>query len=246
MRTEWRLYSATEWERGRRTYYPLLDPVADRNIDSWSITKLRSDARKVFFNSGALRTAVYERARYSVGHAWLPKFQGGDTEWGKLAANWLQEIWFQTGNLAGPIWNWWESLQTESRYLDVFGEIFIYKVIDKDGFPRYQHIPPYRIDIPRDSGSTNHDGVLAVGPYAGLKCTYGVIQDEAGTAVGYCVRGKDKESDRYISATELMHVGNWEFVDQTPADIPYCTRNFGHSRFNGDPNQRKASPRNCQ
>src|ERR1700751_440563 len=215
MRTEWRLYSATEWERGRRTYYPLLDPVADRNIDSWSITKLRSDARKVFFNSGALRTAVYERARYSVGHAWLPKFQGGDTEWGKLAANWLQEIWFQTGNLAGPIWNWWESLQTESRYLDVFGEIFIYKVIDKDGFPRYQHIPPYRIDIPRDSGSTNHDGVLAVGPYAGLKCTYGVIQHEAGTAVGYCVRGKDKESDRYISATELMHVGNWEFVDQT-------------------------------
>src|SRR5246127_158050 len=215
MRTEWRLYSATEWERGRRTYYPLLDPVADRNIDSWSITKLRSDARKVFVNFGPLRTAVYERARYSVGHAWLPKFQGEDTDWGKSATNWLQEIWFQTGNLAGPIWNWWESLQTESRYLDVFGEIFIYKVIDKDGFPRFQHIPPYRIDIPRASGSVNQDGVLAVGPYAGLKCTYGVIQDEAGTAVGYCVRGKDKESDRYIPAPELMRVGNWEFVDQT-------------------------------
>jgi len=214
MRTEWRLYSATEWERGRRTYYPLLDPVADRNIDTWSITKLRSDSRKVFVNFGPLRTAVYERARYSVGQAWLPKFQGQDCDWGKLAAKWLQEIWFQTGNLAGPAWNWWESLQTESRYLDVFGEIFIYKVIDKNGFPRYQHIPPYRVDIPRASNSIR-DGVLVQGPYAGLKCTYGVIQDDAGTAIAYCVRGAEKETDRYIPATELLHVGQWEFVDQT-------------------------------
>jgi len=144
MRTEWRLYAASEWERGRRTYYPLLDPEADRHIDQWSITKLRSDSRKIFVNFGPLRTAVYERARYSIGHAWLPRFQGEDTEWGKAAGKWLTEVWFQTGNLAGPIWNWWESLNIESRYLDVFGEIFVYKVIDGDGFPRYQHIPPYR------------------------------------------------------------------------------------------------------
>jgi hypothetical protein len=215
MRTEWRLYQATEWERGRRTYYPLLDPEADRHIDQWSITKLRSDSRKVFVNFGPLRTAVYERARYSVGHAWLPRFQGEDTEWGKQAAKWLQEIWFQTGNLAGPIWNWWESLQIESRYLDVFGEIFIYKVIDGDGFPRYQHIPPYRVDVPRAPGSVNNDGELSSGPYAGLKCVYGVVQNEAGTAVAYNVRGKNSESDRIIPADQLLHVGQWEFVDQT-------------------------------
>jgi len=215
MRTEWRLYSASEWEQGKRTYYPLLDPAADRHIDSWSITKLRSDSRKVFVNFGPLRTAVYERARYSVGHAWLPRFQGEDTDWGKAASKWLTDIWYQTGNLAGPNWNFWESLMIESRYLDVFGEIFIYKVIDADGFPRYQHIPPYRIDVPRGTNSIDSEGKLRSGPYAGFKCTYGVIQNEAGTAVAYSVRGQDSESDRIIPAEELLHLGQWEFVDQT-------------------------------
>jgi len=215
MRTEWRLYAATEWERGRRTYYPMLDPEADRHIDSWSITKLRSDSRKVFVNFGPLRTAVYERARYSVGHAWLPRFQGEDTEWGRLASDWLVKIWYQTGNLAGPAWNWWRSLQIESRYLDVFGEIFVYKVIDKQGFPRFQHIAPYRIDVPRETGSIDGEGRLTSGPYAGFKCTYGIVQDDAGTAVAYVVRGQKPEDDRIITRDELIHVGLWEFVDQT-------------------------------
>src|SRR5215475_13504221 len=215
MRTEWRLYAATEWERGRRTYYPMLDPEADRHIDSWSITKLRSDSRKVFVNFGPLRTAVYERARYSVGHAWLPRFQGEDTEWGRLASDWLVKIWYQTGNLAGPAWNWWRSLQIESRYLDVFGEIFVYKVIDKQGFPRFQHIAPYRIDVPRETGSIDGEARLTSGPYAGFKCTYGIVQDDAGTAVAYVVRGQKPEDDRIITRDELIHVGLWEFVDQT-------------------------------
>jgi hypothetical protein len=215
MRTEWRLYQASEWETGKRAYYPLLDPVADRHIDSWTITKLRSDSRKVFVNFGPLRTAVYERARYSVGHAWLPIFQGEDSDWGKLASKWLTKIWYQTGNLAGPLFNWWESLKIESRYLDVFGEIFIYKVIDAEGFPRFQHIPPYRIDNPTMSDSIDSEGRLMTGPYKGLKCIYGVIQNEIGTAVAYNVRGKDAESDRIISADEMIHLGQWEFVDQT-------------------------------
>jgi hypothetical protein len=215
MRTEWRLYQASEWETGKRSYYPLLDPVADRHIDSWTITKIRSDARKVFVNFGPLKTAVYERARYSIGHAWFPLFQGQDTDWGKLACDWLSKIWFQTGNLAGPTWNWWKSLKIESRYLDVFGEIFVYKVIDGDGFPRFQHIPPYRIDIPRASGSIDSTGKLTSGPYAGLKCIYGVVQNEIGAAVAYNVRGNDSEKDQIIPAEQMIHVGQWEFVDQT-------------------------------
>lgn len=55
MRTEFRLYQASEWETGRRNYYPLLDPVADRQIDEWTMNKLRSDARKVFVNFGPLQ-----------------------------------------------------------------------------------------------------------------------------------------------------------------------------------------------
>lgn len=215
MRTEWRLYSASEWETGRRAYYPMLDPVADRHIDNWTIYKLRSDSRKIFVNFGPLKTAVYERASYSIGRAWLPMFQGEDTEWGQDASDWLKKIWFQTGNLAGPNWNWWESLKVESHYLDVFGEIFIYKVIDKSGFPRFQHIPPYRVDVPRASGTVDSTGKLLKGPYTGLQCIYGVIVDEFGTAVAYNVRGKNADEDRQISADEMIHVGEWEFVDQT-------------------------------
>lgn len=216
MRTEWRLYQASEWETGKRAYYPMLDPVADRQIDNWTIYKLRSDARKVFVNHGPLKTAVHERASYSVGRAWLPMFQGEDTEWGALASDWLKNIWYQTGNLNGPNWNWWESLKIESRYLDVFGEIFIYKVLDpKTGFPRYQHIPPYRVDIPRASGTVDSEGKMLTGPYGGLKCIYGVIQNEFGAPVAYNVRGRAAEDDRQISVDQMIHVGEWEFVDQT-------------------------------
>lgn len=215
MRTEWRLYQASEWEQGKRTYFPMLDPAADRHIDTWTIYKLRSDARKVFVNFGPLKTAVYERARYSVGHSWLPLFQGQDTEWAELASKWIKEVWYRTGNLGGPAWDWWESLQIESRYLDVFGEIFIYKVIDPDGFPRYQHIPPYRVDVPRVSGSIDSKGVLQVGPYAGLRCVYGVIQNAQGAPVAYWVRGASTDDDRAIPVEQMIHLGSWEFVDQT-------------------------------
>jgi Phage portal protein, lambda family len=215
MRSEWRLYAASEWERGRRTYYPLLDPAADRNIDSWTIIKLRSDSRKVFVNFGPLKTAVHERGRYSIGHSWLPMFKGADSDWGKRATDWLTKIWYQTGNLAGSTFNWWESLKIESHYLDVFGEIFIYKVIDPAGFPRYQQIPPYRIDNPQQSGAISSDGVLATGPFAGLKCTYGVITNEYGAPVAYNIRGTKPGEDTQIPATQLIHVGQWEFVDQT-------------------------------
>jgi Bacteriophage capsid protein len=215
MRTEWKLYQASEWETGKRTFYPLLDPDADRNIDQWTLLKLRSDARKVFVNYGPLKTAVHEKARYAVGDGWLPQYIGEDKDFGKAARDWLTKIWYYTGNVAGRKRDWWESLKVESRYLDIYGEIFIYKVRDKGGFPRYQHIAPHRIDNPRQNGQVDNDGYLTTGKYKGYKCLYGIISDDYGATVAYCVRAAKPEKDKIVPADQMIHCGDWEFVDQT-------------------------------
>jgi len=215
MRTEWKLYQASEWETGKRAYFPLLDPDADKQIDSWTILKTRSDARKVFVNYGPLKTAVYEKARYAVGSAWLPEYIGADKDFGKAARDWLTKIWYYTGNLAGRKRNWWESLKIESRYLDVYGEIFIYKVRDKSGFPRYQHIAPHRIDNPRKDGQVDADGYITSGKYKGNKCLYGIISDDYGAVVAYSIRADKPEKDKIVPADQMIHLGDWEFIDQT-------------------------------
>ena len=51
----------------------------------------------------------------------------------------------------------------------MFGKIFIYKVRDEDGLPRYQHIPPHRIDNPRKGNKVAEKGRLSKGPYAGKR-----------------------------------------------------------------------------
>ena len=215
MRTEWRLYQASEWETGKRVYFPLLDPDADRQVDMWTILKTRSDARKVFVNYGPLKTAVYEKSRYAVGDAWLPKYTGSDAAFGKAANDWLTKIWFRTGNLIGPTRDWWESLKIESRYLDVYGEIFILKVKDKDGFPRYQHIPPHRVDNPRENNAVDSEGRLKTGKYKGNKCIYGVVSNDYGSPIAYSVLGNTAAKDRFIPVDQIIHLGDWEFVDQT-------------------------------
>lgn len=216
MRTEWRLYQASEWETGKRAYFPLLDPEADRQIDEWTILKIRSDARKVFVNYGPLKTAIYEKARYAVDDAWIPQFVGQDDQFGKAAKDWLVKIWFQTGNIVGPIRNWWESLKIESRYLDVYGEIFVYKALDKDGYPRFQHIPPHRIDNPRDkSFVVDNKGYLRSGPYSGMRCLFGIIMNDWGCPVAYSVIGNTPEKDIIVPSENMIHVADWEFVDQT-------------------------------
>jgi Phage portal protein, lambda family len=215
MRTEWRLYQASEWEIGKRQYWPLLDPNADRQIDTWTILKIRSDARKAFINYGPLKTAVYEKARYAVGDAWMPQYQGSDMAFGKAATKWFTDVWSRTGNLIGPIRGWHDSLKLESRYLDVYGELFIYKVKDEDGLPRYQHIPPHRVDNPRNKQRATVKGRLINGPYAGKRCVYGIVINDYGAPVAYCVLGNEPEQDMFVPADQMIWLADWEFADQT-------------------------------
>ena len=215
MRTEWKLYQASEWEIGKRQYWPLLDPAADRQIDTWTILKIRSDARKSFVNYGPLKTAVYEKARYAVGDAWLPQYQGTDLAFGKAATKWFTDIWARTGNLVGLMRSWHDSLKLESRYLDVYGEIFIYKVRDEEGMPRYQHIPPHRIDNPRNNKRSTSHGRLIEGPYSGKRMVYGIVLNDFGAPVAFHVLGNEPEQDMFIPAEQMIWLADFEFCDQT-------------------------------
>jgi hypothetical protein len=193
----------------------LLDPNADRQIDSWTILKVRSDARKAFVNYGPLKCAIYEKARYAVGDAWMPQYNGADLAFGKAAVRWFTDIWSRTGNLIGPTRSWHDSLKLESRYLDVYGEIFVYKVKDENGMPRYQHIPPHRVDNPRSNKLSTVQGRLNSGPYEGSRLVYGIVLNDYGAPVAFHVLGNTPDQDQFIPADQMIWVADWEFVDQT-------------------------------
>jgi hypothetical protein len=214
MRSQFRLFQASEVEQGKRPYYPINAEDSDSNIDGWTLLKLRNDARRVYANYGPLKNAVHTRASYAVGSAWLPIYQGANTAWGKQATNWLTKIWYQTGNIVGPTRNWWDSLQMESRALDVAGEIFVLKFRDADGFPRFQHIPAHRVANPRKPGVIDKD-IVATGKYKGNRCIYGIVVDEYAKPIAYNVLGASPDKDKFFPADQMIHLGEWQWCDQT-------------------------------
>jgi hypothetical protein len=216
MRTEFHMFSAAEFEQGKRPYYPLNPEEADSNIDSWTLQKLRNDARRVYCNFGPLKQAVHTLSFYSVQDGLTPCYRGTNTAWGKKATNWWMQIFSQTGNILGPTRNWWESWQLVSRMIDIYGEAFILKIVDKDTqFPRYQMIPPSKVGNSRN-GLLDND-VISKGPYKGLRMVYGVCLSKFGQPVAYNVLGPDAKGsdDKIYPASQMLHIGEWLFVDQT-------------------------------
>jgi capsid protein len=204
------LVDATNWrERFRRPFEIQTVNTIGQEVNQYDWFQLLSDSRKLYCNLGPVTGAIDDKATYAVGRAWNAKFTGTDTEWGKKAEQWVNEEWYPMADARGPMFDFKTDLFLQSVSIDRDGEIYIYLTASPDGWPQIQLLPAHMI-----GDRNNVDGVIKDGPYAGLRCSQGIVTNDVGQAVAYHVLGATPNSDKYISAQDLIQVFDPRWADQ--------------------------------
>lgn len=170
-------------------------------------------SRRLYQNMGPVRAAIDQRAMYSVGRAWRPKFVGQATEWGKRAKEWLEEKWFPTCDVRGPNHDWQTGLYLDSVHVDRDGDIGCLYTKTESGWPQLQRIPAHRIGNRSNDKDVGENDRLIGGPYKGLRISNGVVLNELDRPVAYKILGDNSEGkdDRYVSARDMdfMYDPQW-------------------------------------
>jgi capsid protein len=157
---------------------------------------------KLYYSCGIVRAAIDQRAMYSVGRAFEPKFLGENKEWGKKATEWLTEKWFPTCDVRGKNHDWATGLHLDSVHIDRDGDVGCIYTETEAGWPQLQRVSAYRIGNPR--GMVNHTK-LTEGPYKGYRVVKGVVINERETPIAYHIRGaeNDGSEDKYVAAKDM-------------------------------------------
>lgn len=185
----------------RGAQFPTQNLDIDKLIPAGDRKTLVSNSRRMFTNMGVPKTAIIQRADYSVGCAWMPTYGGSDSA-GQEARGWLQNVWFPLCNVKGGMFDWWKTLNLISISADRDGDLFILLTRNDDGFPQVQIIPGHAV--------ASKAGVDRVekGPYVNARINDGVIYNRRNQAIAYRVNSGEPgdESFEDISARSLIHI----------------------------------------
>ena len=163
-----------------------------------------SGSRKLYANHGIVRGAINQKAMYSIGQAFLPQYQGSDKEWKREATDWLSK-WYKVADVKG--FDLQTVLYLASVGIDRDGDFFILLTETKAGYPQIQCIPSFQI------GQRNSDKTVTSGKYKGNKIKKGVITAKNGRCIAYRVLGETPSDDQDISADDLIHIYDPEYVE---------------------------------
>jgi len=204
------LVDAANWrERFRRPQEVRTTNTISKEINMSDWLQLLSDSRKLYCNLGPVTGAIDDKATYSVGRAWNPKFTGDDQEWGHEAEEWLRDQWYPMADARGGMFDFKTDLFLSSVCTDRDGEIYIYLTSSPDGWPQIQLVPAHMVGMRDDK-----DGRIQEGPYRGLQMIQGVVVNDMGRAVAYNVLGEKPEQDKIYSARDLIQIFDPRWPDQ--------------------------------
>jgi len=197
-------------EGSRRRWNRKWETTAFRDLDDLITTSsyknLVSNNRKLYANHGIVRGVINQKAMYSVGQAFLPRFLGRDKIW-KTEANEYLSRFYKTCNVSG------QDLQTTLYILSVAidrdGDAFVLLTETDDKYPQIQVIPAHQVGQ-RDDAKT-----VSEGKYKGFKIKKGIIFQKNGRPVAYRVLGETSNDDKDISATSLIHIFESEYPEQS-------------------------------
>jgi capsid protein len=185
------------------------EPVQLRDINqlvpSYDRKTLLSASRRLYLNLGPARGAIDQKAMYSVGRAWLPRFRGADAEFGRIAEEWLSGQWYGIGDVRGGMHDFRTGLYLLSVAIDRDGEAFVLLTESKDGYPRYQHIPAHRIGNPDGQND---------GPYNGQMLIDGILYNRQGAPIAYSYLDSQGNFERFIRAFDIIHIYDPSWQEQ--------------------------------
>jgi len=175
-----------------------LVPAMDRKV-------LLSASRKLFLNLGPARGAIEQKAMYSVGRAWNPKFTGEDTAFGDVARSWLANTWYGMADVRGGMHDFKTTLYLLSTAIDRDGEAFVLLTQTATGFPRIQHIPSHRIGSSVYENERDQDG---------NKMRDGIVYSPDGAPVKYSFLDEDGRFSKWIPAQDIIHLYDPSWQEQ--------------------------------
>lgn len=192
---------AAENNSGSRPYESVeMKDIGDL-VPSWDRKTIVSASRKLYLNEEILKGAIEQKSMYSVGRAWLPKFQGENKEWGDRASKWLHEEWYQLCDIRGSEYDFTTTLYTTSNAIDRDGENWELLTEDRTGYPRIQQIPAHRVGCSHATGS----GFIKEGPYRNAKIRDGIAYNRLEQPVAVSILSEDGKSEVWVSYRNIIH-----------------------------------------
>lgn len=201
--------AANPRETFRRPFEVKTIDTISKEVNQYDWLTLLSDSRKLYSNLGPVTGAIDDKAMYSVGRAWCPKYKGKNKAWGKIAEEWLESMWYPMADVRGGAFDFKTDLFLSSVSVDRDGEIYVRLVESDDGWPQIQLIPAHMVGSRSDDGNE-----LKQGPYKGLKIIQGVIVNKYGRAVAYNILSDKPENDEQVSARDMIQVFDPKWCDQ--------------------------------
>lgn len=205
-----RFAHAATRSRYRGPIYTVQNKGADELIPEFDRDVLCSLSRRLFTNMGVPRGAILQKADYSVGEAWLPRYTGPDKQNGKAVETWLRENFLPACDIRGGVHDWWTLLRQASVAVDRDGDAFILITTEGDPveLPRLQLLPSYLIR------SKINEKIVPDGPYKGRKILNGIIYDGRSRALAYRVSTGDKPTDFYDApARAVIHLYDPQYCE---------------------------------
>jgi len=179
-------------------------------LADWNV--LLSRAREMYANLGSIKNAIHEIAELTIGSGWTPQFVGSEEnmEWGEKAVEFLTG-WFEICDIRGSSFDFYKGLKAASIATDRDGDCLCVLTTAADGkYPMIQWLPAHRI------GSRWNQDMIEKGPFKGKQVINGIIVSDAGTTIGYNIKGNESDGskDSQISVFDAQLVFDSEYVEQ--------------------------------
>ena len=195
-----RMVEAANWRPEERAWVQSQAQDSKVDISNGDRVRLLGLSRKLFYNNAIVRSAIRDKATYSVGSAIAPQANSGDPAWDDAA-----EAWWD---------NWSKSPEISERHdmrrlqmlvseaIDRDGEIFCILTNKRDGMPAVQVVESHRVANPPDKLNEIVDGVT-LDRYA-RPLAYHVVEGDTFS----------QRTSRRIQADLMLHVYEPERSDQ--------------------------------
>lgn len=195
-----RMVEAANWRPEERAWVQAQAQDSKVDISNGDRTRLLGLSRKLFYNNAIVRSAIRDKATYSVGSGITPQANSGDPAWDDAAEAWWAD-WSKSPEISGR--HDMRRLQMLiSEAVDRDGEIFCILTNKGEGTPAVQIVESHRVANPPDKLDQIVDGVT-LDRYA-RPLAYHVVEGD----------NYNQRTSRAIKADLMLHVYEPERPDQ--------------------------------
>jgi len=208
-----RFAHAASRSRFRGPQFPRENRGIDELIPDHDRATLASLSRRLFTNMGVPRAAIRQKANYSVGQAWVPKYLGPDREAGDAVEKWLEKAFLPVCDVRGGIHDWHCLLNLVSVAIDRDGEAFVLLTYEgKRDRARLQHIPSHLVGT---KNADEQENKVSKGRFKGRPIRDGIIYNGRRRPIAYRIStGQENEDFIEIPARSVVHVYDPTYQEQ--------------------------------